>query len=65
MAKSLCHLLMKVNHVIVAIYYVSYMSFNTIRENEILAKDPNLQYLLNDIPYALYASNEGSGETAH
>ena len=33
MAQSLCHLLMKVNHVIVAIFYVANMSFNTIREN--------------------------------
>ena len=33
MAKSLCHLLMKVNHVIVA-----YMSLNAIRKNIILAK---------------------------
>ena len=33
MAKSICHLLMKVNHVIVA-----NMSFNAFRENKILAK---------------------------
>ena len=39
MAKLLCHLLMKVNHVIVAIFfYVANMSFNAIRENRILAK---------------------------
>ena len=38
MAKSLCHLLMKVNHVIVANFYVANMSFNTIREHKILAK---------------------------
>ena len=38
MAKSLCRLLMKVNHVIVAIFYVANMSFNAIRENKILAK---------------------------
>ena len=29
---------MKVNHVIVAIFYVANMSFNAIRENKILAK---------------------------
>ena len=44
MAKSLCRLLMKVNNVIVAIFYVENMSFNAIRENKILAKFPNLQY---------------------
>ena len=39
MAKSLCHLLnMKVNYVIVASFYVANISFNTIRENKILAK---------------------------
>ena len=37
MANSLCRLLMKVNHVIVANIYVSNMSFNAIRENKILA----------------------------
>ena len=45
MAKLLCHLLMKVNHVIVANFYVANMSFNVIRENKILTKIPNLQYL--------------------
>ena len=30
--------MMKANHVIVANFYVTNMSFNTIRENEILAK---------------------------
>ena len=38
LAKSLCHLLMKVNHAIVAIFSIANMSFNTIRENIILAK---------------------------
>ena len=38
MAKSLCHLLMKVNHVKVANFYVANMSFNAICENKILAK---------------------------
>ena len=38
MAKSLCHLLMKVNYVLVANCYDANMSFNTIRENKILAK---------------------------
>ena len=37
MAKLLC-LLMKVNHTIVANFYVANMSFNAIRENKILAK---------------------------
>ena len=38
MAKLLCHLPMKVNHAIVANFYVANMSFNAIRENKILAK---------------------------
>ena len=38
MVKLLCHLLMKVNHAIVGIFYVANMSFNAIRENKILAK---------------------------
>ena len=40
MAKSLCHLLMKVNHVIGAnsSNIISNMSFNANRENRILAK---------------------------
>ena len=36
LAKSLCHLLMKVNNVIVTNFYVANMSFNTICENKIL-----------------------------
>ena len=39
MAKSLCHLLMKVNHVIVAIFYIANMSFNAIHENKFLTKN--------------------------
>ena len=38
MAKLFCHLLMKVNHVIIANFYVANMYFNAIRENKILAK---------------------------
>ena len=38
MARSLCHLLMKVNYVIVANFYVTNMSFNAIRENKIISK---------------------------
>ena len=38
MAKLLCHLLMKVNHVRVANFYIANMSFNAIRENKILVK---------------------------
>ena len=38
MALSLCLLLMKVNHVIDANYYVANMSFNAIRENKIIGK---------------------------
>ena len=34
MAKSLCHLLMKVNHVLVANIYVANMSLNAINENK-------------------------------
>ena len=37
MANLLCHLLMKVNHAIVANFYVPNMSFNAFRENKILA----------------------------
>ena len=44
LVKLLCHLLMKVNHVIVANVYVANMSFNAICENIILRKFPNLQY---------------------
>ena len=36
--RNYCQLLMKVNHVIVANFYVANMSFNTFRENKILAK---------------------------
>ena len=38
MAKLFCHLLMKVNLVIVANFLVANMSFNAVRENKILAK---------------------------
>ena len=38
MAKLFCHLLMKVNHVIVANFLVANMSFKAVRENKILAK---------------------------
>ena len=38
MAKLFCHLLMKVNHVIVVNFYVANMSFNAISENKILVK---------------------------
>ena len=44
MAKLLCHLLMKVNHVIVIRFYVANMSFNAIREKKFSRKFPNLQY---------------------
>ena len=36
--ESLCHLLMKINHVIVVNFYVANMSFNAIQENKFLAK---------------------------
>ena len=36
--KALCSLLMKVNHAKFANFNVTNMSFNTIRENKILAK---------------------------
>ena len=35
---EITHLLMKVNRVIVANFYVANMSFNAIRENKILAE---------------------------
>ena len=38
MVKSLCHLPMKVIHVIVENFYVANMSFNTNHENKIYAK---------------------------
>ena len=38
MARSPCHLLMKVNHVTVANFNVANIYFNAIRENKILAK---------------------------
>ena len=39
MGKSLCHLLIKVNHAQVASYfYVANMSLNAIRDNKILPK---------------------------
>ena len=38
MVKPLYHLLIRVNHVIVANFYVAIISFNAIRENKILAK---------------------------
>ena len=38
MARSLCSLLIYVNHALVANLNVTNMSFNTIRENKILAK---------------------------
>ena len=38
MVKSLCRLLIYVNHALVANFNVANMSFNAIRENKILAK---------------------------
>ena len=38
MAKSLCCLLMEVNHVLIVNFNVTNMSFDAIRENEILTK---------------------------
>ena len=38
MAELFCHLLMKVNHVIVGNVYVANMSFYAIRENKVLVK---------------------------
>ena len=38
MPKSLCRLLICVNYALVAIFSVTNMSFNAIRENKILAK---------------------------
>ena len=44
MAKLFFHLLMKVNHVIVANFYIANMSYNAIGENKFSRKLPNLQY---------------------
>ena len=38
MAKSLCRLLMQVNHILVTIFNVTHMSLKTFCENKILAK---------------------------
>ena len=38
MEKSLCHLLMEVNHALVAVFNVTNMSFNAICENKIVTK---------------------------
>ena len=46
-----CHLLMKVNHVIVANFCVANISFNAICENKFSRKFPNLQYLVFSQPW--------------
>ena len=51
MTKLPCHLLMRVNHVIVAIFYVDNMSFNAIRENKILAKISQFTVLKSGLKY--------------
>ena len=38
MEKSFCHLLLLINHALVAYLNIANMSFNTIRENKILTK---------------------------
>ena len=38
MSRSLCRLLLYVNHVLFAYFNIAKMSFNDIRENKILAK---------------------------
>ena len=48
MTKLLCCLPMKVNHVMVANVYVANMSFNTICENKILAKNFQIYSILID-----------------
>ena len=45
MAKSLCRLLIYVNHALVANFNVAIMSFNAIRENKILAKISEFTYI--------------------
>ena len=46
-AKSLCCLLMEVNHALVANFNVANMSFDAIRENKVLAKISGLTVLYN------------------
>ena len=51
MAKLLCHLLMKLNHVIVANFYVAKLSFNAFPESKILAKISKFTVHLNLSPF--------------
>ena len=48
MVESVCHLLMKVYHVIVANFYVANMSLNAILENKIIAKISEFTVLITD-----------------
>ena len=45
MAKSLCRLLMHVNHALVANFNVAKMHFIAIRVNKFSQKIPNLQFI--------------------
>ena len=56
MAKSLCHLLMKLNHVIVTNFYAVNMSFDVIGENEILAKISKFIVLVVTLDPFMYCS---------
>ena len=51
MTKLPCNLLMQVNHVIVANFYVANMYFNAIRENKILAKISKFTVLKSGLKY--------------
>ena len=53
LAKSLCRLLIYVNHALVANFSAARMSFNTLLVNKILAKFRDLQYCLNAHPHSL------------
>ena len=53
LAKSLCRLLIYVNHALVANFSAARMSFNALLVNKILAKFRDLQYCLNAHPHSL------------
>ena len=49
MARSLCRLLIYVNHDLVGVLYVTNMCFNAIRENQILAKISEFTVLIDTV----------------
>ena len=63
MARSLCRLLIYVNHDLVGVLYVTNMCFNAIRENQILAKISEFTVLIdtvseNELVVIYYMSKE-------